>query len=286
MHCMQTSRSILRLCRISQKLYSNGLQYSTVTTNTAEKSLTPEITGRWQIVGATCITRPPVICPPMTPMEKEYSEMISKMEKENSLKNDHELRREQDMIRAELLKSGDADDADIEESPLQTALEFEDACVEELKATEFAPKVTEADKNGDLGTLDRALDRSLVLLVKQKLGEDYRWILPQSPWVPGETLRQTCERVVEERCGSNLKVKFLGNAPCGFYKYKYPKQLRSDGFIGAKVFFYKAQVRGVNGEVLPGSDIAEHQWLTHDQLDDRFKRPYAKSVSKFLVSDQ
>lgn len=46
---------------------------------------------------------------------------------------------------------------------------------------------------------------------------------------------QTCERLVEETCGGDLKVKFLGNAPCGFYKYKYPKTVRKEGYIGAKV---------------------------------------------------
>lgn len=46
---------------------------------------------------------------------------------------------------------------------------------------------------------------------------------------------QTCERLVQETCGGDLKVKFIGNAPCGFYKYKYPKTVRKEGFIGAKV---------------------------------------------------
>lgn len=30
-----------------------------------------------------------------------------------------------------------------------------------------------------------------------------------------------------------MEVKFLSNAPCGFYKYKYPKEI--DGKVGAKV---------------------------------------------------
>lgn len=46
---------------------------------------------------------------------------------------------------------------------------------------------------------------------------------------------QTCERLVQETCGGGLNVKFLGNAPCGFFKYKFPKTVRKEGFIGAKV---------------------------------------------------
>nr|XP_053647755.1 39S ribosomal protein L46, mitochondrial-like [Cherax quadricarinatus] len=180
---------------------------------------------KWQIVGAACITRPPIVCPPMKPIEQQYSEGNK-------------------------------------------------YCTES------------ADDTSDLGSLNRSQERSLLLVVKQKLGSSYEWSLPQTPWLPGETLRQTCERVVKERCGDSLKVKFLGNAPCGFYKYKYPKNVRANGFIGAKVFFYKAQVIDNNGAVNPGEDIAEYQWLSQNELDDKFRRSYAKSVSQFLVSDQ
>ncbi|XP_068213486.1 large ribosomal subunit protein mL46 [Palaemon carinicauda] len=262
-----------------------GLKFSSVAVDAELPSFVSEGVGKWQIVGAACITRLPVICPPMTPIEEEYSKLIAKLEVEHSLRSDHELRLEQDQIRQDLLKVKEMDDIELEESSQQTAFEYEDACVEELKAFKFAPTVTEADQKGDIQTLNRALDRALVLLVKQKLGDDCTWVFPQSPWIPGETLRQTCERIIKEKCGTNLKVKVLGNAPCGFYKYKYPKQLRSSGYIGAKVFFYKAQVTGVNGEVLPGSDIAEYQWLTHEQLNEKLKSSYAKSVFKFLVSD-
>ncbi|KAG7171415.1 39S ribosomal protein L46-like [Homarus americanus] len=195
-------------------------------------------TGRWQIVGAACITRQPVVCPPLTPIEQQYSE---------------------DLIRTQFLKSGDAEDIDLEDAAKQTAVEFADACEEELRT--FKASLPEP-------------------------GTNHEWVLPQTPWVPGETLRQTCERVVRESCGDDLQVKFLGNAPCGFYKYKYPKNVHQEEFIGAKVFFFKGQVRDTSGSVQLGEDIAEHQWLTQDELDDKFKQSYAKSVSQFLVSDQ
>ncbi|XP_042217580.1 39S ribosomal protein L46, mitochondrial-like [Homarus americanus] len=243
-------------------------------------------TGRWQIVGAACITRQPVVCPPLTPIEQQYSEMLATVEKNLSLKSDHELRHEQDLIRTQFLKSGDAEDIDLEDAAKQTAVEFADACEEELRTFKASLPEPGTDDTNDLSSLSRSLERSLVLVVKQKLGTNHEWVLPQTPWVPGETLRQTCERVVRESCGDDLQVKFLGNAPCGFYKYKYPKNVHQEEFIGAKVFFFKGQVRDTSGSVQLGEDIAEHQWLTQDELDDKFKQSYAKSVSQFLVSDQ
>ena len=42
----------------------------------------------------------------------------------------------------------------------------------------------------DVKSIERALERSLVLVVKQKLGSNQEWVFPHTPWQPGETLRQ------------------------------------------------------------------------------------------------
>lgn len=49
---------------------------------------------------------------------------------------------------------------------------------------------------------------------------------------------QTAERVLETTCGSTLTATFLGNAPCGFYRYNFPAPVRlQTGCAGAKVCF-------------------------------------------------
>lgn len=68
--------------------------------------------------------------------------MLATVEKELSLKSNHELRHEQDLMRVEFLKLGDTEEVDIEEASKQTAVEFEDACTEELKAFTPAPITT------------------------------------------------------------------------------------------------------------------------------------------------
>ncbi|CAL4110464.1 unnamed protein product [Meganyctiphanes norvegica] len=272
---MQTTRLITQiLLRNSSKL--NSIRYQGTAANSS----------KWQILGAVCVTRPPVVCPPMDPMELKYSQMLSAIEQENSYKSQHEIRHEEDLIRAELLKIGDTDDVDLDEVTKQTAVEFVDAANDELKRFSFTSSTTDVDVSGDLSSLNRALERSLCLVVKQKLGEDHRWVLPQGAWNPGETLRQTCERVVKESCGSNMRIRILSNAPCGFYKYKYPKQIRQEGYCGAKVFFYRGQIVNKDTELNYSSDITDHAWLTQDELDSRLQKSYAESVAQFLISDK
>lgn len=48
----------------------------------------------------------------------------------------------------------------------------------------------EADKRNDITSLDRKLASSLVLLVKQKLGEKEFYLLPQAIREDGETMKQ------------------------------------------------------------------------------------------------
>jgi large subunit ribosomal protein L46 len=48
-------------------------------------------------------------------------------------------------------------------------------------------------------------------------------------------MRQAAERVLNIKCGDAVKAKFLGNAPCGFYQYKFPPTANIG--TGAKVSF-------------------------------------------------
>lgn len=241
---------------------------------------------RWQLIGAVCVERKPVITQPLTPMETKYAAFIDKLELEQSLKSDHELRHEGDIVRAEQLKAGTIDEADLDVAIAQTAQDFEDASQEELNQFKPASRVTEADLKDDRHSLERALDKYVMLVVKQSLNQSSPWIFPQTPHQSGETLRQTAERVLQELCGESLKVRFLGNAPVGFYKYKFPKQMRGEGKpVGAKVFFYKAQY--VAGSVTPKAGaILDYHWMTYSNMEETLKQTYLHAVSQFLVNDE
>ncbi|XP_046739761.1 39S ribosomal protein L46, mitochondrial [Diprion similis] len=233
---------------------------------------------KWDLLSAVCVERHPVISRPLNDMETKFQQYLDQVEFENSMKSDHELRDQKDKEIQKSLKTG-TEDIDTD-AIKQTAQDFEDASLDELKKFQFGSRVTEADKKNDLTSLDRKLDRNLVLLVEQQVGEKTFWIPPQGLRKDGETLRQTAERVLKESCGETLNVKFYGNAPCGFYKYKYPQPLRQTGVIGAKIFYYQAKY-------LKGSltSQAKYQWLDREELENTLPVPLKKSVTQFLIDE-
>ncbi|KAF6078689.1 mitochondrial ribosomal protein L46 [Phyllostomus discolor] len=116
------------------------------------------------------------------------------IEVERSLYSDHELRALDEAQRL-AKKKADIYDEDDEQNILLVQ-DLEDMW--EQKFLQFKPgaRVTDADKKNDRTSLHRKLDRNLVLLVREKLGDEDVWMLPQAEWQPGETLRGTAERTL------------------------------------------------------------------------------------------
>lgn len=81
--------------------------------------------------------------------------------------------------------------------------------------------------------------------------------------------------------GDHIQAKILGNAPYGIYKYKFPRAIRTEDNVGAKVFFYKA--------FLQSSDLSQAElkkdylWVTKDELGAYLKPEYLKKVNRFLL---
>lgn len=157
---------------------------------------------------------------------------------------------------------------------LQTAQDFEDMSQDELSKFSF---VTQEDNNNNKQSLARKLDDTLMFLCEHKLGNENAILLPQGKWIEGETLRQTAERIVKEKCGTNMKVHFYGNAPIGFYKYKYPVNERKNA-VGAKVFFFRAIHK--NGDVTDLKDTSI--WINDSELLAVVKNNYYLAVKSFL----
>ncbi|XP_066558018.1 large ribosomal subunit protein mL46 [Amia ocellicauda] len=247
-------------------------------TNEAVKS----IDSPWRLFGAVCLQRPAVISQDRSPLEEQFANLMHQMELEKSLLSDHELRLLEDAERMSRKQAEDYDseDEDTTEQEIVTAQDLEDIWEQKLKQFKPAARVTEADQKEDRTSLNRCLAQSVVLLVKEQVGSEEVWMLPQLPWEAGETLQQTAERALISLPGNNSKVTFLGNAPCGFYKFKFPKNIRTQSCVGAKVFFFKALL--LSGSL---SNIQEkkHMWVNKSELRDYLKPEYLKQVERFLM---
>ncbi|XP_060116299.1 large ribosomal subunit protein mL46 [Heteronotia binoei] len=234
---------------------------------------------KWRLHGALCLQRSPTVTQEMNPFEKEMAELVEQMDVEKSLYSDHEIRCLAEEERMQQKKEMYEDDDGGKEILL--AQDLEDAWEQKLRKFSPAPRITDADKDGDRTSLNRKLDQNLLLLVKQKVGDQEIWLLPQAEWQDGETLRATAERALVELSGRHWEAKFLGNAPCGFYKYKFPQAVQTDTSVGAKVFFFKALLQHSQPS-LPKGEL-DHVWVSKEELADYLKPKYHSQVSRFLV---
>ncbi|POI34273.1 hypothetical protein CIB84_001974 [Bambusicola thoracicus] len=232
----------------------------------------------WKLFGALCLLRLPRIT---QPLRKEEEEMAALMEQKSHY-SDHEIRKleEEEQLRRRKESLHDDDNEGLGRTVVM-AQDLEEKWEQKLLQFSPAPRVTDADKKNDRTSLNRKLDSNLMLLVKQKIGNQELWLLPQVEWQPGETLRSTVERAMATFLGDHIQAKILGNAPYGIYKYKFPRAIRTEDNVGAKVFFYKA--------FLQSSDLSQAElkkdylWVTKDELGDYLKSEYLKKVNRFLL---
>lgn len=75
-----------------------------------------------------------------------------------------------------------------------------------------------------------------------------------------------------------MQVKFYGNAPIGFYKYKYPQKLRKNGSCGAKIFYFLAKY--IDGDV---TNNGKYQWLDCEELEKVLPSEMQKNISRFML---
>ncbi|KAK9971379.1 hypothetical protein ABG768_024749 [Culter alburnus] len=253
-------------------------QWSAQNVKTAGAAASP-----WALHGAVCVQRLPVVSQDRSPIEEKFMELMQQMELERSLLADHELKLLDDAARMSRKQEEDYDsdeEEDYKDKEIVTAQDLEDVWEQKLKEFQPAPR-TQGVNQKDVSSSERCLADSLILLVKKDIGSQKLWLLPQIQWQMGETLRQTAERALASLPGADLKATFLGNAPCGFYKYKYPKDIQKEGTVGAKVFFFKAVLSSHKHLPLEKNSFA---WVKKDELQDFLKPEYLKQVRRFIMA--
>ncbi|XP_035483858.1 39S ribosomal protein L46, mitochondrial [Scophthalmus maximus] len=240
----------------------------------------------WTLMAAVCLQRLPVISAPCSPVEQRFKQLVQQMELENSLLSDHELRLLED---AERMSRKQADNYDSDEEndsrdqDIVLAQDLEDSWEQKLKSFQPAPRVR-ADVDEDLSSAERCLADSLVLLAEQQVGGEKLWLLPQAQWQQGETLRQTAERALTSLPAAALAATFLSNAPCGVYKYKLPRAVRTDRSVGTKVFFFKAILSDAGPSAAAAPANAHFMWLKKSEMQRFLKPAYAMKVNSFILN--
>jgi len=239
-------------------------------------------------MGSVCLQRLPIISQDTNPIEEQFAQLMTQMEQEKSLLSEHELRLLEDVERLRRKQSDDYDSDEEEEGrrgdeEIVLAQDLEDAWEQKLKQFEPEPR-SRADLDEEKSSLDRCLADSLVLLVEQQVGEQKHWLLPQITWETGETLRQTAHRALASSLPEAAsQATFLGNAPCGVYKYKVPRAMRTETFVGAKVFFFKAVLSDGAG-LSPSSETPPFMWVKKSELQDYLKPAYLEKVNRFVLN--
>ncbi|KAM3927439.1 large ribosomal subunit protein mL46 [Leptodactylus fuscus] len=236
----------------------------------------------WRLHGAVCLKRPAVVSQSKTSIQQEVDELLKQIDLEKSFYSDHELQliKDAERLRRKQSDTYDSDDEE-EEQDIVMAQDLEDTWEQKWKQMKLAPRLTEADEKNDQTSLNRKLENNLVLLVKEKIGNDDIWMFPQIEWMAGETMRQTAERALSKLSENHIEAHFLGNSPCGFYKYKFPKIMRSEDVMGAKVFFFKALLKSKT--LLSNKKKGDYVWVSKDELKDYLKPSYLSEVNKFVI---
>ncbi|XP_061102556.1 39S ribosomal protein L46, mitochondrial [Conger conger] len=234
----------------------------------------------WTLHGAVCLQRLPILSQDRSPIEEQFDELMNQMELERSLLSEHELRLLEDAERMSRKQAEDydSDDEYFLDQDVITAQDMEDSWEQRLQKFQPAPRHKD-EVDMDMSSVDRCLGDSLVLLAKQQVGGEELWLLPQLQWQAGETLRQTAERSLASLPG-DYKGRFLGNTPCGVYKYKFPKAIRTELSVGAKVFFFKALLSS-RGSSPPESGA--FVWVRKGELHNYLKPQYLKQVNGCII---
>ncbi|KRX65844.1 Translation initiation factor IF-2, mitochondrial [Trichinella sp. T9] len=237
-----------------------------------EASKAQTLNYKWKIMVSLCIERFPVIARGLNSIEKHYKDLMDRIEFENSLYSQHELRLLEDEKRLALKKTGEMHDHD----SVMTAADFEDACAQKLE--EFNQKYNKkADDDGtNTHSLWRNLDRKLLLAVNH--AEKKHWLLPEIPVENGETLHDASVRLLTSIVEPNNAMPYA-YAPVGFFKFKYPKPVATKCHaIGEKIFFFKCHLKSkYPEEIVP--KVENYRWLNHDELASIFPPKYYKSIS-------
>ena len=166
------------------------------------------------------------------------------------------------------------------------------------------PRVTEADLRADVKSLNRMLQRTLYLLVKDRNGQ---WVFPQDRiakeslhtvcWIQNQRIQfsiiwsnksQAAERIIIQSGGINMNTWVVGRVPIGHHQYDFPvKALQTSSNpneLGHKTFFMKARIMAGQIDLkLNKFGLEDYKWLTKEEVEEQVPKDYWKFIKNMLA---
>ncbi|KAL2011327.1 hypothetical protein VTN00DRAFT_4045 [Thermoascus crustaceus] len=147
------------------------------------------------------------------------------------------------------------------------------------------PRVTEADKKGDQKSLNRALQRTLYLLVQSKEGY---WKFPSTPVEAGEDLRGAAERTLAQSAGVNMNTWMVGYHPIGHFVYNLRKPQIDEKakieLLGEKTFFMKGRIMAGQADLSVNTlGLKDFRWLAKEEIEKYVIPQYYSSIKNMLA---
>jgi len=140
---------------------------------------------------------------------------------------------------------------------------------------------TSDDHSNNRQSLDRSLNESLYLLVKQSSGD---WTFPQSPYdltnYRSLSLDKAARQLIPSILGENLNVYTLGFAPVAVHS----QEPNSDNERGNKLFLYHGIL--LDGSVELRGEHSEFVWATKSQLSEYLQSKQLLKIARdVLITD-
>ncbi|KAG9295679.1 hypothetical protein G9A89_002997 [Geosiphon pyriformis] len=273
--------------------------FRAVSTNRANNLSKNSTLFKYRLVAGVVLCRSPVITRDLIPFEEEYYKYQQVLEQIHSAqfpvefyfkkgssgeklwkeKLKLEISKEMEMAQQEGLV------ALVNERQKMARFEIDkNDELQESQKVNVADRVTEADRIQDMKSLDRALQRTLYLIVK-KPRDQHSWQFPQGGLEKQENLYQAAKRELAEECGRDMDVWFVGRRPIGVYQYRFVEPIVFDQnrFDGAKVFFMKAHIFAGQAKV-DHNEIVDFAWVTKQEMQEYVHPDYYAAVKDMLAS--
>ncbi|KAI0400842.1 39S mitochondrial ribosomal protein L46-domain-containing protein [Xylaria palmicola] len=170
----------------------------------------------------------------------------------------------------------------LKDAELRVTEDGEEAPPDEIVPVERPmDRITEADKTNDIRRLDRALDRTLYLIVQRTDGQ---WQFPTEDAPTDEHLHETAARALKLAAGVNMNTWMVGRVPVA-HLVRQP-ELNEDTSLkqrGEKVFFHKGRIMAGQADLKDNKmGLKDFNWLTKEELRAKLDRDYFRAVRNMM----